>query len=137
VDQVQQKTLLEVLRKRQEKFGYLAKEFIAEAAKSWSISESELYELVISFPFLHTQPQGKNVIRVCKGKPCSIYKSGIIDVLKKEVGISPGETTPDGKFSIDLVNCLSACEQPPAIKINDDLYVEMDPSKIAQILRKY
>lgn len=136
MNQIQQKILLQVLKKGQEKFGYLAKEFTTEVAKSWNIPESELHELVISFPFLRTQPQGRNVIIVCKGKPCFIREPTIMEAIRGEIGIGPGETTPDGKFSIEMVNCLSVCDQAPAIKINGDLYVEMTTRKVAQILKR-
>ena len=138
MDQAQQKTLLQVLRKRQEQFGYLAKEFIAGVAKSWNIPESELHELVVSFPFLHTQPRGRNVIRVCKSGPCYLKGSQmVVEGVEKEIGIKPGERTPDGRFSFEMVNCIGACDRAPAMLVNHDVHGNLTSRKIARILKSY
>ena len=137
MDQGQERAVLQLLTEEQKKSGYLPKEFIDKAIKSQNISADELQKFIKSFPFLRTQPKGRNVIMVCKGKPCLLRISTIMEVLKGEIGIGPGETTLDGKFSIELVNCLSACDEAPVIEINGNLYVEITPSKVSQILKDY
>ena len=133
-----QENLLYLLKETQKKFGYLAEDSIVELAKSLDISISEVYGLATFYSFLNTQPQGRNVIRVCKSLPCFLRNSQmIIESIGKELGIHPGDTTPDGKFSMQLTNCIGACDRPPAMMINYDIYADLTPEKIAGILRAY
>jgi NADH-quinone oxidoreductase E subunit len=130
--------LLVLLEEAQSKFGYLTGETLIEIAKSLDISASEVYGVATFYSFLATKPQGRNVIRICKSMPC-ILKNGqtIIESVAKEIGIIPGETTADEKFSFELTNCIGACDKAPAMMINDDVYADLTPDKISRILRSY
>jgi len=130
--------LLVLLKTAQEEFGYVPDEFIAEVAQSLGISKSEVYGVATFYSFLSTKPQGKNVIRICRSLPCFLksYQT-IVKSVEKEIGIKPGETTPDGKFSLELTNCIGACDKSPAMMINNDVHVDLTPSKISQILKEY
>ena len=130
--------LLVSLKRAQEKFGYIPGEFIAELAQSSGISISEVYGVATFYSFLSTKPLGRNVIRICKSLPCLLKNSQmIIESVEDEIGIEPGETTPDGKFSFELINCIGACDEAPAMMINNDVYVNLTPKKISQILKSY
>ncbi len=130
--------LLESLQEAQDKFGYVSGEILAELAKSLDTSLSEVYGVATFYSFLSTKPQGKNVIRICKSLPCFLknYQT-IVKSVEREIGIKPGETTPDGKFSLELTNCIGACDKAPAMMINNDVHVDLTPSKISQILQEY
>ncbi len=133
-----QEKLLVLLEEAQNKFGYLSKEVMAELAESLGLSKSDVYGVATFYSFLSTKPQGRNVIRICKSLPCLITNGQtIIESVEKEIGIKPGETTPDGKFSFQLTNCIGVCDKPPAMMINRDVYVDLTPSKISQILKAY
>ncbi len=81
---------------------------------------------------------GRNLIRVCKSLSCDLKNSqAVIKGVAKEVGIKPGETTPDGRFSFELTNCLGLCDGAPAMMINDDAHCDLTPDKIAEILTSY
>ena len=70
--------------------------------------------------------------------PCYLKNSQIvIDYIEKEIGIRPGGTTADGRFSFELTNCIGACDRAPAMMINQDVYGDLTPEKISQILAKY
>ncbi|MFC2017237.1 NADH-quinone oxidoreductase subunit NuoE [Chloroflexota bacterium] len=128
--------LLVLLKRAQEKFGYVPGEFIAEVAQSLDIPISEVYGVATFYSFLSIKPLGRNVIRICKSLPCHLKNSQmIIKSVEDEVGIKPGETTPDGKFSFLLTNCIGACDKAPAMMINNDVYVDLTPRKISQILK--
>ena len=128
--------LLILLEEAQNKLGYLPKELMAELAKSLDISVSDVYGVVTFYSFLSTKPQGRNVIRICKSLPCFLKNSqAIIETIEKEIGIKPGETTPDGKFSFELTNCIGACDKAPAMMINNDVYGDLTPRKISRILK--
>ena len=131
-----QEGLLMLLTEAQSKFGYLTGELLIEVAKSLALSISEVYGVATFYSFLSTKPQGRNVIRICKSLPCILKNSQtIIESVAREIGIKPGETTPDGKFSFQLTNCIGACDEAPAMMVNNDVHVALTPSKISQILR--
>lgn len=130
--------LLVLLKRAQEKFGYVPEEVLAEAAKSLNISIGEVYGVATFYSFLSSRPLGRNIIRVCKSLPCFLKNSEmIIKSVGEEIGIKPGETTPDGKFSFELTNCIGDCDKTPAMMINNDVHGDLTPEKISQILKAY
>jgi len=130
--------LLELLIETQHKFGYLSGELLVEIAESLGLSVSEVYGVATFYSFLSAKPQGRNVIRVCKSVPCFLKSSQlIIESVEKELGIKPGETTPDSRFSFELTNCIGACDKAPAMMINGDVYGDLTSEKISEILAGY
>jgi len=130
--------LLVLLKETQEKSGYVPEEFIAETAQSLNISISEVYGVTTFYSFLSTKLLGRNVIRICQSLPCYLKNSQmIIKSMEDKIGIRLGETTPDGKFSFELTNCIGACDGAPAMLINSDVHVNLTPRKISQILKSY
>ncbi len=130
--------LLELLKEAQGKFGYLPENIIVELAESLDIPTSEVYGVATFYSFLATRPQGRNVIRVCQSLPCFLKNSRmIIESVKEELGIGPGGITPDERFSLQLTNCIGACDQAPAMMINYDIHGDLTPKKIARILQAY
>ncbi len=130
--------LLVLLQEVQNKFGYLSEELMTELAKSTDTSISDVYGVATFYSFLSTKPQGRNIIRICKSLPCFLKNSEmIIKSVEQEIGIKPGETTHDGKYSFELTNCIGACDKAPAMLINDGVHGDLAPGKIAQILKSY
>ena len=130
--------LLVLLKRAQSKFGCVPEEFISEVAQSLNISISEVYGVATFYSFLSTKLLGRNVIRICKSLPCYLKNSQmIIESVEDEVGIKPGEATPDGKFSFELTNCIGACDEAPAMLINNDVHGNLTPKKISEILKSY
>jgi NADH:ubiquinone oxidoreductase subunit E len=130
--------LLIALREAQKRFGYLPQEIMVEIAESLDVPLNDVYGVASFYSFLTIRPLGRNVIRICKSLPCYLQNSQlIIETLQKEIGIRPGETTPDGRFSFELTNCIGLCDRAPAMLINSDPHVELTPRKISQILQKY
>ena len=130
--------LLATLGAEQRKSSYLSQQFMAEVAKSLTIPVSEIYGVATFYSFLSTKPLGRNVIRICKSVPCYLKNCRmIIETVEKDLGISPGETTADGRFSFELVNCIGACDKAPAMLVNHDVHGDLTPSKIAKILKSY
>jgi NADH:ubiquinone oxidoreductase subunit E len=130
--------LLGALKEAQTRFGHLPREYMMELAESLSVPVSDVYGVASFYSFLSTKPLGRNVIRICKSLPCYL-KDGqtIIEAVEKEIGIRPGQTTPDGRFSFELTNCIGLCDRAPAMLINSDAHVDLTPRKIAQILKAY
>ena len=130
--------LLVLLEEVQNNSGYLSGELLSELAESLGLSVSEVYGVATFYSFLSAKPQGRNVIRICKSLPCFLknYQT-IVKSVEREIGIKPGETTADGRFSFELTNCIGACDKAPAMMINHDVYGDLNPRKISQILEKY
>jgi len=138
IQETGQADLLERLKQAQHRYGYLPEKTIARIAKALDIPIGEVYGVATFYSFLATKPQGRNIIRVCKSLPCFLknYRM-IIESIENEMGIKPGETTPDGRFSFQLTNCIGACDKAPAMMINSDVHTDLTPGKIAQILQAY
>lgn len=132
------KEMLELLQEAQSKTGFLSKEAMTKIAESLNISKSDVYGVATFYSFLSIKPPGRNIIRICQSLPCH-YKDGqtVIDSIARELGIKPGETTADGKFSFTLTNCIGSCDKAPAMLINDDVHGNLAPARIAQILKTY
>ena len=131
-------SLLVHLQKAQGEFGFVPEEIMAEVAQSLNITLSEVYGVTTFYSFLSSKPLGRNVIRICRSLPCYLKNSEmIIKSMADEIGIKPGETTPDGKFSFELTNCIGACDNAPAMLINNDVHVNLTPREIKRILKAY
>ncbi len=131
------RNLLLLLKEAQRRYGYLPEELVVEVAKSLDIPVGEVYGLASFYSFLSTRPLGKNIIRICNSVPCYLKDcQATLETVTRELGIKPGETTKDGKFSLQLTNCIGACDQAPAMMINDKRYVDLTPRKIIEILKR-
>ena len=130
--------LLVALQAAQKEYGYLPTEVMAGLAKSLAIPVPEVYGVASFYSFLATKPLGRNVIRICKSLPCYLkHYQTIVEAIEKEIGIKPGETTADGRFSFELTNCIGLCDRAPAMLINDDPYVDLTADRVARILQSY
>ena len=130
--------LLVLLEAAQSKSAHVSRNTITELAESRGLSIGEVYGVASFYSFLSIKPQGRNIIRICKSLPCLLKNARvIIESIRKELGIKPGETTADGRFSFELTNCIGACDQAPAMMINNDVHGALTPKKIAKILECY
>ena len=128
--------LLLLLKEAQDRFGYLPQDALAELAHSLGTSISEVYGAATFYSFLSTKPQGRNVIRICRSLPCFLKDSQlVIERVEQVIGIRPGESTGDGKFSLQLANCIGACDKSPAMMINSNVYGDLTPEKVSRILK--
>lgn len=94
-----------------------------------------VYEVATFYTMYNLKPVGKNFVQVCTTTPCWLRGSdGIVSACKKKLGIEPGETTADGKFTVIEVECLGACVNAPMVQINDDYYEDLTPERMEMIL---
>jgi NADH:ubiquinone oxidoreductase subunit E len=130
--------LLPLLKTAQEKARYISPKYMAKTGDSLNLSLSEVYGVSTFYSFLSTKPLGKNVIRICKSVPCYLQGSEmILRSIEDEIGIKPGEVTRDKKFSLELANCIGACDRAPAMMINHEVHGNLTPKKISRILKQY
>ena len=129
---------LAVLQDMQRSFGYISRESLESAAEYLGCGIASLYSIVTFYKALSLEPKGLYVLKFCDGTACHIRGSTVlIDAAKRLLGISPGECTDDRVFSLETVNCLGACAMAPVMMVNDDVYGQMTPDKLPEVLRKY
>lgn len=130
--------LLPMLKKAQDSSRCISPKFIAKTADSLNLSMSEVYGVSTFYSFLSPRPLGRNVLRVCKSVPCCLQGSlMILKSIEDEIGIKPGQTTRDKKFSLELANCIGACDQAPAMLVNGEVHGNLTSQKISRILKQY
>ena len=133
----EQRFLLAILQDIQKRCGYLPREALELVREHLDVPLSRLYSMATFYKALSLKPKGRYAIKVCDGTACHIRDSrGLVDALEKLLGIGPGETTEDGRFSLETVNCLGSCALAPVMVINDVYYAKVTPEKIAGILRR-
>lgn len=130
--------LLGIIKDEQDKTGFVSEGAMAEMAQNLGVTVGDVYGVTTFYSFLSTQPLGRHVIRICKSVPCFLKNGELIAAsIEKELGIAPGETTADGRFTFELTHCIGACDQAPAMLVDDEVYGELTPLKIKEILQSY
>jgi NADH-quinone oxidoreductase subunit E len=121
----------------QDHYGYLTDEGVQEAAALLDMSALEVEQLATFYTFIYREPVGKYVIHVCDSVVCWMdgYES-VRDYLCQKFNIQPGETTPDGMFTLLAVCCIGYCDRSPAMLINRKAYGNLTSEKIDQIVEK-
>lgn len=130
--------VIDVLKVLQRHRGWIPDEALEEAANLLGMSPAEVDSIATFFSLIFRSPVGKHVILVCDSVSCWLV--GYEDVKKylmEKLGISLGETTKDGRFTLLPSACLGVCEEAPAMMIDDDLYTKLTPSMVDDILQKY
>ncbi len=130
-------TLIRVLQQSQEQVGYLPPEVLTAISRVMKVPLSEVNGVVSFYNFFTTFPRGKYVLQVCLGTACYVRGSQrILDVLKREYHLEPGETTPDGSLSLDTVRCLGACALAPVATLNGQVYRRVKPMGIKELVSR-
>ncbi|MEJ2067617.1 MAG: NADH-quinone oxidoreductase subunit NuoE [Deltaproteobacteria bacterium] len=130
--------LLGMMKEAQGKGGYISEEAMAHMAETLQLSIGDVYGAATFYAFLSTKPLGRHVIRICKSVPCLLQNGEtLIEAVGKELGIAPGEATADGRFSLELTNCIGACDHAPAMLVDDEVYGDLTTEKIREILRSF
>lgn len=130
--------MLPVLNLVQEEMGYLSDDALLYVADLLKVTPAEMRGFATFYSMYHGRPVGENIIYVCTNVSCTILGAEpILDHISKELGIGVGETTKDNKFTLSTLECLGACDMSPAMMINEDLYGNLTPQKVDEILEKY
>ena len=134
----QRGALIPVLQKVQEELGYLPEEAVSEIAHFFGVSESEVYGVVSFYAQFRFERQGEHTIKVCQGTACHVRGGRrILETVEQEVGIQPGETTEDYKFSLERVACFGSCALAPVMVVDRTVYGRMTTAKARKILTEY
>jgi NADH:ubiquinone oxidoreductase subunit E len=134
---VERSSLLQILQDIQRKHNYISDFAQQEIARLLSIHPVEVNSVISFYSFLHSEPQGRNTIKLCRTISCDMAgKQKIEDALTRELGISFGETSKDKKYTLEHTNCIGMCDQGPAMLINDKVFTRLDPEKAVNILKE-
>ncbi len=130
-------TLIPILQRAQEIYGYLPPEVLKHVSEKTSIPLSQIYGVVTFYSQFYLTRRGKCIIKQCDGTACHVRGAGkLIDVIEKELGIKAGETTPDYQYTFEVVYCLGSCGLSPVATINDKVVGRLVPEKMTQLLRE-
>lgn len=120
----------------QRRYQYIPREGLNALAKYLGCPMSSLYAMATFYKALSLVPKGEHIIKCCDGTACHIRgASTLIDGVERELGISPGETTSDGLFSFETVNCLGSCAMAPVLVVDDVYYGRVTPEKLKGIIQ--
>ena len=130
-------SLITILQKTQDIYGYLPKDAIIYISERTGIAESEIMGVATFYSQFRLTPIGKYLIMLCQGTACHVNSSELIlQTIKDELGIEDGETTEDGLFSLKCVACLGCCSLSPVMMINESTYGSLTPEKTKKILKE-
>ena len=130
--------LMPVLQKAQEIYGYLPVEVQQMISDGLGVSMSEIYGVITFYSQFTLSPKGLYKISVCLGTACYVKGSGdVYNRLSQRLGIENGESTADGRFSLEACRCIGACGLAPVLTVNDDVYGRLTVDDVDEILAKY
>lgn len=130
--------LIVILHECQSKLGYLPEPVQRVVARQLNIPASKVYGVVTFYSFFTMTPKGKYPISVCLGTACYVRGADkLLEEFKRVLGIDVGETTPDGKFSLDCLRCVGACGLAPVATIAEKVYGRLNPADIQKIVDEF
>ncbi|MFQ6058349.1 MAG: NADH-quinone oxidoreductase subunit NuoE [Anaerolineae bacterium] len=127
--------LLPALYLAQEEYGYLSEEAMREVAELLELEPTEVYSVAGFYTLLYMEPAGRYVLQVCDDLPCALRGAEeLVEHLCHKLGIRPGETTPDGLFTLETVPCLAACHRAPVMQVNLEYHEDLSEEKVDELI---
>jgi NADH-quinone oxidoreductase subunit E len=131
----QPQQLVEVLQDVQEAFGYIPQDVMTTVARELGVPLIEVSRVAHFYKAFSLRPRGRHVVTVCMGTACHVRGAiRMLDLVEGELGIRPGETTPDRMFTLERVNCLGACALGPVVVLDGEYHPKMTPNKLRRLL---
>ncbi len=128
-------SLISILQDIQAEYQYLPQEALEYVATKMNFPATQVFGVVTFFKTLSLKPKGKQQIHVCMGTACHVRGSKkVLQEIERKLGIKAGDTTQDGEFSLDTVNCVGTCAMGPVVVENEKYHAEMTPIKVESIL---
>jgi NADH-quinone oxidoreductase subunit E len=127
--------VLPALHIAQNQLGWISREAMEDVAQVLNVDVDKVEEVASFYTMFYTEPVGTYVLEVCKTLPCSILGADeIIEYIADRLGIQPGETSPDGMFTLMRVECLAACHRAPVMQVNHRYYQNLTPEKVDALI---
>jgi NADH-quinone oxidoreductase subunit E len=113
-------TLIAILADVQKEYSYLPKAAIGHVARTLRLPESQVFSVASFFRVFSLTPRGKHSIKVCRGTACHVKGAGLLlEKLERDLGITEGGTTPDGRFTLETVRCVGCCSIAPVVVVDE------------------
>jgi NADH:ubiquinone oxidoreductase subunit E len=126
--------LIPLLQEIQGEFGYIPPQAVNQIARALGLFPAQVQGVISFYEQLYTTPRGKKVVRVCRGTACHVRGGKtILKLVKQNLGIEEGQTTPDLEYTLETVACIGVCALAPNIVIGKDTHGKMNPKKVAQL----
>lgn len=130
--------IIEAFHALQKEFNYIPQEALTEAARVFGVSEAQAYGVATFYSYLSVEQRGKYIIRMCESAPCHVAGADeVIKAMEDYLGIKVGETTADGKFTLELCECIGQCQATPVISVNSKPIFNVTAQQIPEILGQY
>ncbi len=130
--------LIPAMQAIQEEYGWLSEDNLTKLSSYLEVSPAKAYGVATFYAQFRLEPMGRHLINLCTGTACHVKGADrLIPLFEQELGIKVGETTSDGKFTLETVACLGCCSLSPAVNIDEDYYGNVKRKDIKKILRKY
>ena len=130
--------MIPLLQGIQEAYGYLPREALLELSAQTGIPASHLFGVATFYAQFHLTKHGRHTVRVCRGTACHVRGRQMIqDAIDIELGIAPGETTEDGRYSLETVACVGTCFLAPVVMVDHDYFGNVSPDKVNEIVGGY
>jgi len=134
----QKEALIPVLQKVQGELGYLPEEAVSEIAHFLRLPRSQIYGVASFYAQFRFERQGEHTVKVCQGTACHVRGARrILETVIQQLGIHPGGTTEDYKFSLERVACFGSCALAPVMVMNKTVYGRMTTTKAREVLSQY
>lgn len=134
----QRGSLLPILREVNEHYGYVSEEAVDQIAEYLNLSANQVFGVLTFYSELRTKPPGEKTIKFCVGPACYLRGMEKIErAFQESLGIGLGETSPDGKFSLEITHCNGTCAQAPLLYVEDTLYGGVKAEDAPQILEEW
>jgi NADH-quinone oxidoreductase subunit E len=131
-------SLIPLLQEVQERHGYISREAVARIGEHLRLPASKIFGVATFYNQFRFQPQGKYHLQVCRGTACHVKgSSALLDAVRRELKIEPGQTSRDGMFSLEVVACIGACGLAPVICVNGEFHASVTTKKVSKILDTY
>jgi len=128
-------SLIPLLQAIQQALGYIPPEAIPRIARALGLFPSHVQGVITFYAQLYTAPRGKNIVRVCRGTACHVRGGKtILKLVKQQLGIEEGQTTPDMEYTLETVACIGVCALAPNMVVNNKIYGNMNPKKVTSTL---
>lgn len=131
-------SLIPILQKIQDAYGYLPAEILFEVSKRTGLHVNHMYGVATFYEQFHLEPRGRHTVKCCRGTACHVRGGReIAGTIERELGIEEGNTTEDMRFTFETVACLGTCFLAPVVMVNKDYYGNVSPARIKSIIEKY
>jgi NADH:ubiquinone oxidoreductase subunit E len=131
-------SLISILQDVQSEYSYLPEDMLRQVAKRLELPLIQVYGVATFFKAFSLEPRGRQTVSVCLGTACHVRGAQtVLDEVKRQLSVEPGDTTKDMQFTLETVNCLGACAIGPIVVVDDNYQGQMRPGRVKSVLKQY